>query len=84
MTKVVVACPFSHKSCKECPIYIGRHSQLCVAARYQNGGSPKPKPTYGCTNLKWELPIDLADKDITMKNIEDREENLKEVTIVWK
>jgi hypothetical protein len=84
MTRVVAACPFSHRSCKECPIYIGRHSQLCIAARYRNGAAHKPKPTYGCANLTWELPLDLTDGDIALQNIEDREENLEEVTIVWK
>ncbi len=82
MAKVSTACPFSSRSCRECPIYIGRHSQLCIAARYQNG--VKPKPTYGCTHLKFEFPNELVYSETRCKNLEDREENLNEAKIVWK
>lgn len=84
MAKVSGACPFSNRSCRECPIYIGRHSQLCIAARYQNGHLPKPKPTYGCTHLKFEFPADLVESENRLKNLEEREENLNEAKIVWK
>ncbi|MBA4418609.1 MAG: hypothetical protein C0392_11990 [Syntrophus sp. (in: bacteria)] len=82
MAKVTAACPFSNRSCRECPIYIGRHSQLCIAARYQNGHT-KPKPTYGCTHLKFEFPTELVYSENRLKNLEEREENLTEVKIVW-
>ncbi|HEY3277895.1 MAG TPA: hypothetical protein VGJ94_14855 [Syntrophorhabdaceae bacterium] len=82
MTKVSTACPFSSRSCRECPIYIGRHSQLCIAARYQNG--VKPKPTYGCTHLKFEFPSELVYSEKRCTNLEDRDENLNEAKIVWK
>jgi hypothetical protein len=84
VAKLITACPFSNRSCKECPIYVGRHSQICIAPRYRNGGGGKPKPTYGCTTLIWELPADLADCRTFMRDIEDREENIKAATIVWK
>jgi hypothetical protein len=82
MARVSGACPFSSKLCRECPIYIGRHSQICKAARYLNG--VKPKPTYGCTHLKFEFPTELVDSDTRLKDLEEREENLTEAKIVWK
>jgi hypothetical protein len=82
MAKVTGACPFSAKLCRECPIYIGRHSQICKAARYLNG--VKPKPTYGCTHLKFEFPTELAESGSLLRNLEDREENVDEAKIVWK
>ena len=82
MARVTGACPFSSKLCRECPIYIGRHSQICKAARYLNGS--KPKPTYGCTHLKFEFPTELVSSDTRLKDLEDREENLTEAKIVWK
>ncbi len=82
MAKVSNACPFSSRSCRECAIYIGRHSQICIAARYKNG--VKPKPTYGCTHLKFEFPTELVESDVRLKDLEEREENLQEAKIVWK
>ena len=81
MARVSTACPFSGRSCKECPIYIGRHSQICKAARYQN--AVKPKPTYGCEHLKFEFPKELVYSDTRLKDLEEREENISEVKIVW-
>jgi len=82
MARATGACPFSSKLCRECPIYIGRHSQICKAARYLNGS--KPKPTYGCNHLKFEFPTELVSSDTRPKDLEDREENLTEAKIVWK
>lgn len=81
MSKALKACPFSGRLCRECPIYLGRHSQICMAARYKAGA--KPKPTYGCAHLKFEFPTDVAGSDVRLKDLEDREENLKEAKIVW-
>jgi hypothetical protein len=81
MARVSTACPFSGRSCRECPIYIGRHSEICRAARYQNG--VKPKLTYGCTHLNLEFPTELGYSDTRPKDLEDREENISEVKIVW-
>jgi hypothetical protein len=82
MSKVSGACPFSSKLCRECPIYLGRHSQICIAARYRN--RVKPKPTYGCTHLEFEFPKELVHSETRLKDLEEREENLTEVKIVWK
>ena len=82
MAKVSSACPFSGIPCRECPIYIGRHSQICVAARYRDG--VKPKPTYDCKHLKFEFPEDLVHSATRPRDLEDKEENLTEVKIVWK
>jgi len=82
MVKGLSVCPFSGMSCRECPIYRGRHSQLCTAARYRNG--VKPKPTYGCANLKFEFPDELIYSETRLKNLEDREENMNEAKIVWR
>ena len=82
MAKVSGACPFSSKLCRECPIYLGRHSQICIAARYRNGA--KPKPTYGCTHLEFEFPKELVHSETRAKDLEEREENLTEAKIVWK
>jgi hypothetical protein len=76
------ACPFSGGSCKGCPIYIGRHSQICFAARHSEGH--RPKPTYGCTHLELQFPEDLLFGDVPLKDLEDREENITEANIVWK
>jgi hypothetical protein len=82
MSKFLRACPFSGRLCKECPIYIGRHSQICLAAKYPDGA--RPKPSYGCAHLKFEFPKDILGDDVPMRDIEDREENIKEAIIVWK
>ena len=76
------ACPFSSRLCRECPIYLGRHSQICKAARYARGS--RPKPTYGCTHPDLDLPDDLAPSNVRLKDLEDRDENLNEAKIVWK
>lgn len=82
MGKVSGACPFSSQLCRECPIYIGRHSQICRAARYLKRG--RPKLTYGCTHLELELPEDLVESDLRLKDLEERDENIQEAKIVWK
>ncbi|MDR2018486.1 MAG: hypothetical protein LBQ00_06425 [Syntrophobacterales bacterium] len=82
MTRVSGACPFSNKLCKECPIYIGRHSQICKAARHLKAA--RPKPTYGCAHLKFEFPQELIYSNMRLKDLEEREENLTEAKIVWK
>ncbi len=35
MAKAEMMCPFSGKSCKECPIYRGRHYYLCFCKQYR-------------------------------------------------
>ena len=82
MAKALRSCPFSSRLCRECPIYIGRHSQICMATRYQGG--TKPKPTYSNKYLNFEFPEDVSSNDVRMRDIEDREENIKEAKIVWK
>ncbi len=82
MTKATGACPFSGMLCRECPIYLGRHSQICTAARYVRGG--RPKLTYGCSHIDLDLPEDLVYSESRPKDLEDREENLTEAKIEWK
>lgn len=82
MPKISGACPFSSKLCRECPIYLGRHSQICKAARYLK--AERPKPTYGCAHLEFEFPKELVHSEKRLKDLEEREENLTEAKIVWK
>lgn len=81
MVTALKACPFSGRLCRECPIYLGRHAEICAAARYRDGR--RPKLTYGCTHLKFEFPEDVSCSAVRLKDLEDLEENIKEAKIVW-
>jgi len=35
VAKVEMICPFSGKLCKECPIFRGRHYNLCFSKKYR-------------------------------------------------
>jgi hypothetical protein len=47
MTKFKMVCPFSKQLCRQCPIFRGRHLNLCSASKNagDNRGSSK---TSGC------------------------------------
>jgi hypothetical protein len=81
MAKTVLVCPFSKSTCIECPIYRGRHTNVCFAAGYHGGtlhkgANNRTKPTNG-SNVRWELPEDLNFR-ANLKNYEDKEENILE------
>ncbi len=87
MVKVSKArvCPFSNGSCRECPIYRGRHSELCVAARYLGKTVKKSKLEYQCSKLEFPFPEDVECNDIRLKNIEDRvQEDVTKPKTAWK
>ncbi len=75
MVKQYMICPFSKKQCKECPIYRGRHAQICFAAGYHAGEfkdlmKPKSEPINPSTKKEFPFPV-IADSPNRITNVEE-------------
>ncbi len=72
MSKEAAVCPFSHRTCRECAIYWGRHFELCSTrnVRLREERSARAK-TWSCGVFsKWEMP-EIPDGSNIMVDIED-------------
>ncbi len=72
MSKTITVCPFSKMMCRECAIYRGRHSEMCLVSRYRQSYPDMKKPGLKCNEVftKWEMP-DIPDSPNIMVDIED-------------
>jgi hypothetical protein len=72
MVKEAAVCPFSHRMCKECAIYWGRHFELCSMrnVHLREIRAAKAKAWSNEVFSKWEMP-DLPDNSNIMTDIED-------------
>lgn len=52
-----MVCPFSKGGCQECPIYRGRHINLCFYRRYPANGEKDKRGLWSSgRGARWELP----------------------------
>ena len=65
MAKTKMMCPFSGQLCEECPIYRGRHYNLCFDKKYrghldESKQSKQAKPSYAwgvSSDKNMEIPL---------------------------
>lgn len=57
MKKQKHVCPFSKQSCRECPIFRGRHIRLCFYRKNADTACESPVDTWEPgRGTRWELP----------------------------
>jgi hypothetical protein len=82
MSRREMLCPFSGQLCRECPVYRGRHLNLCYATR-DGGGGWGSSQTTGCKLQsraddfeQWKLlkQLDIPMSPKWLANLEDNVE----------
>lgn len=64
MAKKEMLCPFSKALCKECPLYRGRHYNLCYCSQYRGclestGKEGEREPWRSGTGKQFDMPPPL-------------------------
>ena len=82
MSKISMACPFTHHECTECPVYRGRHFYHCFSKSIQGSEWEMVKHSYvefrkpeGDNDKTFGMPDEIILESAVISNVEDIVEN---------